>query len=477
MLDIQEHGWIYDFVSIMKKLFRGIEFGFLLLSGILIMSCSTKIEENTYLATLMTADPGHFHAALVQKVMYPAVNPKVYVFAPDGPEVQDHLNRIEGFNLRENDPTSWETVVYTGDDFFEKMIDQKPGNVLVLAGNNQKKTEYILEAIRNDIHVYSDKPMAINTDDFELLKEAFVLAEHKGLLLYDVMTERFEITSMMQKEMSLIPEIFGQLEEGTPDNPAVVKESVHHFFKYVSGSKIKRPPWFFDVTQEGDGIVDVTTHLVDLIQWTCYSGVILDYQKDIKMISASRWSTGLNEDQFEEVTQMTELPDYLDEYIDSDDILQVFCNGEMTYKLKNTYARVKVEWKYQAPEGTGDTHYSILRGTLADLEIRQGEAENYKPELYLIPHRLDVEYKTALMKAMSDLESKYQGVSIEEHGLGYHINIPEKYKVGHEAHFAQVTERFLEYLEKGKLPAWEIPNMIAKYYTTTAAFEMAKMNQ
>ena len=47
--------------------------------------------------------------------------------------------------------------------------------------------------------------------------------------------------------------------------------------------------------------------------------------------------------------------------------------------------------------------------------------------------------------------------------------IPAKYRVGHEAHFGQVTEHFLDYLKEGKLPDWEVPNMLAKYYTTTSA--------
>jgi hypothetical protein len=32
----------------------------------------------------------------------------------------------------------------------------------------------------------------------------------------------------------------------------------------------------------------------------------------------------------------------------------------------------------------------------------------------------------------------------------------------------------LQYLEAGKLPAWEVPNMLAKYYTTTQALDKAK---
>ncbi|HSH20869.1 MAG TPA: hypothetical protein VLA03_10465, partial [Draconibacterium sp.] len=57
---------------------------------------------------IMTLDPGHFHAALVQKSMYDQVDPVVHVYAPEGPDVEDHLNRINGFNTRAENPTSWE---------------------------------------------------------------------------------------------------------------------------------------------------------------------------------------------------------------------------------------------------------------------------------------------------------------------------------------------------------------------------------
>ena len=52
--------------------------------------------------------------------------------------------------------------------------------------------------------------------------------------------------------------------------------------------------------------------------------------------------------------------------------------------------------------------------------------------------------------------------------------IPAKYDNGHEQHFAQVANKYMEYLKDGKLPDWEVPNMITKYYTTTKALEMAK---
>ena len=55
-------------------------------------------EPGTPEIRLMTLDPGHFHAALVQKEMYPDVSPNVHVFAPLGPDLIGHLDRIAAFN-------------------------------------------------------------------------------------------------------------------------------------------------------------------------------------------------------------------------------------------------------------------------------------------------------------------------------------------------------------------------------------------
>ena len=84
------------------------------------------------------------------------------------------------------------------------------------------------------------------------------------------MTERYEITNALQRELSMLPEIFGTLQKGSPEKPAVEMESVHYFYKYVSGNVLTRPTWFMDVTQQGEGITDVATHLVDLVQWECF---------------------------------------------------------------------------------------------------------------------------------------------------------------------------------------------------------------
>jgi predicted dehydrogenase len=400
------------------------------------------------------------------------------VYAPESEDVNQHLNRINGYNTRSENPTSWNEIVYTGSDYFEKMINEKKGNVVVIAGNNLKKIDYIKASVDAGLNVLSDKPMAINAEAFKKLEESFRIAGEKGVLLYDIMTERSEITTLLQKEFSLLPEVFGTMEKGTVDNPAVTKESVHHFYKFVSGAALVRPAWFFDVNQQGEGIVDVTTHLVDLVQWECFPDQVIDYNKDIQIENAKRWVTALTPTDFEGVTKMKTYPEYLSNDV-KDSILNVYCNGEINYTLKGVHAKVSVIWNYKAPEGAGDTHYSIMRGTKANLVIRQGAEQNYKPTLYIEPvaGADTTGFAGVLASELKKVQAKFEGVEVKKLAGTWEVIAPDKYKVGHEAHFGQVAERYLQYLIDGKLPEWEVPNMLAKYYTTTKALEIAKAAQ
>ena len=46
----------------------------------------------------ITVDPGHFHAALVQKTQYHQVSRDVYVYAPAGDDLESHLAKIDAYN-------------------------------------------------------------------------------------------------------------------------------------------------------------------------------------------------------------------------------------------------------------------------------------------------------------------------------------------------------------------------------------------
>jgi hypothetical protein len=143
--------------------------------------------------------------------------------------------------------------------------------------------------------------MVIVPSDLDNLRKAFAAAESNGVLLFDIMTERHEITTILQREFSQLPDVFGELKNDTPNDPSITKESVHHFSKIVAGQPLKRPQWFFDVRQEGEGIVDVTTHLVDLVQWESFPEETLQ-PKDSTVLSARRWATPITPEQYKKVT-------------------------------------------------------------------------------------------------------------------------------------------------------------------------------
>ncbi len=128
---------------------------------------------------LMTLDPGHFHAALVQKESLPGVSPRVHIYAPLGFDLIERLKRVAGFNNRKENPTRWELEVHAGDDFLARMLREKPGNVVVIAGRNQGKIDRVKTCVEN------------------------------GLLINDA-------------------GVFGTIQKGSENDPAVYMESVHH---------------------------------------------------------------------------------------------------------------------------------------------------------------------------------------------------------------------------------------------------------
>jgi len=203
---------------------------------------------------------------------------------------------------------------------------------------------------------------------------------------------------------------------------------------------------------------------VDLVQWECFPEVALDYHKDIKMLSARRrWPTVLTPAQYQRVTgEKRNSP------------LSVYANGVMDYTIKGVHARVSVRWDFEAPPGGGDTHFSVLRGTLASLVIRHHSAHGYKPVLSVEPVRVTGDYEQALQRVIAGLQVEYPGLSLLRTARGWEVQAPARFELDHEATFAEITKKYLGFVKTGKMPAWEVPNMLAKYYTTTKALEMAR---
>jgi len=425
---------------------------------------------------LMTVDPGHFHAALVQKEMYAGVAERVDVYAPGGNDLTEHLNRIAAFNQRGQDPTTWDVQVHTGPDFFQRMLRERPGNVVILSGRNRGKIAQIVESVNGGLHVLADKPWILKSDDLPMVAASLAAADAKGVVAYDIMTERFEATNSLQRALVDDKATFGEIVQGTVEEPAVYMESVHYLKKVVAGAPNIRPPWFFDTAEQGEGFNDIGTHLVDLVQWTLFPEQAIDASSDVRVLSAQRWPTSISEPDFRSVTNEARFPQSLAASV-KDGTLEYYCNTLVSYTLRGNHIKLNVIWDWEPPAGGGDTHFAFYRGTRARIEVRQTRADRYLPELFVVPAAVAMKPQVlaALTARIASLKKDYPGLGVEDRGAELRVTIPDALRVGHEAHFAQVTANFLKYLrDRRTLPAWERPNMLAKYYVTTKGTELSR---
>lgn len=428
---------------------------------------------------LITLDPGHFHAALIQKEMYPGVSDVVHVFAPAGTDLAAHVNRVAQFNERPDRPTRWRLEIHAGPDFLERMLRERPGTVVVLSGRNRPKIDRIQASVNAGLHVLADKPWIISSGDLPRLESVLSTAAARGLVAYDVMTERFEITTMLQRAFVADDAVTGRVVPGTPGEPGVVMESVHHVMKTVAGVPNLRPAWFFDTEQQGEGLADVGTHLVDLVPWILFPQQTIDYKADIRLLAAERWPTVIPLSDFARVTGIHAFPASLGPRV-KDGRLHYDGNTSLLYTLRGIHTRVKVSWDFEAAPGAGDRHGAIVRGTRARIEVRQGPETKHRTELYIVPvSTADYAAVAAAAKArIAALQSTFRGVALEDSGRELHVIVPDEFRTGHEAHFAEVTRQFLAYVRNPRLmPAWEQSAMLAKYYVTTGGVALSRQNR
>lgn len=400
--------------------------------------------------------PGHFHASLLQKHMQEGIAPQVDVYAPEGPELQSYLTSIESFNSREENPTSWEVSLHTGDAFLQSLPAAGKNEAVLLAGNNRDKSDYISESVKKGYNVLSDKPMAISRQGYEKLVQAYGTAGDEGLVLMDLMTERYDAVNIITRDLLNSQDLFGTLD--LTDGVPVRISSVHHFYKEVGGIALTRPAWYYDVGQQGEGIADVTTHLIDLFFWQCFPGQAV-YPEDIRMTGATHYPTVVSAKQFYKSTGVKA------EF----DKLPVMCNGSLEFAAKGVPVRIDVRWNWSAPKGGGDTFEAVYKGSKCDLRVRQDKNSGFQKEIVLSPE--------ADVRALESVLAKYPGTTYRKLKSGeLLIVIPESMKVGHEDHFNLVAKQFFNYMRGEKMPLWESVNTLSKYYITTSALEMASRN-
>lgn len=401
------------------------------LAALIMASCRSSSEKQRE-KTMVIIDPGHFHASLIEKRLLPGVSDTVKVYAPEGQELDAYLEMVESFNERNDEPTSWYQDVHSGKDFLSQVPLAKKGDFVVLAGNNKRKTEYIFDAVSKGYNVLSDKPMAITPKGYSLLKEAYSQARKKKLILLDIMTERYDTLNALARKMISFDKVIGDTIE------SVSMVSVHHFYKKVTGSVLTRPAWYYDVKQQGIGIADVSTHLIDLVFWQCFPNVAIE-ESDVTMRNVQTWPTPISLEQYTTSTGERGFPEYLHDAVE-DGVLEVLANGRLDFEVNGVPISIEIKWNYEAPPSSGDTFEAVYKGNKGSLEIVQDFSTDFVKQMFL-----------------TDKDGKRM------------LNVPVQSRESHEDHFNRVARRFIDFIDGTPVPEWEGVNTLTKYYITTSA--------
>ena len=432
---------------------------FSLLPILMVVSCTRVATKRS----MVVINPVHYHAALIQKNKLENVSDTVNVYAPEGKELNAYLNTIKLFNGRKEHPTNWLESVHICNNCMDSLPVASKGDFIVLACPNNKKADYILSSVMKGYNVLSDKPMAININNFKKLKEAYDLAKEKGILIYDLMTERYDILNILVRKLISNKCFFGNFDGG------VSMSSVHHFFKNVAGSFLVRPEWYYDVGQQGEGITDVTTHLIDLVFWQCFPNEEI-YPEDIKLTAATHYSTPITLQQYEQSTGANSFPNYLN-YCSRDSTIDVMSNGTISFEVKQLPVDISVRWDFEAPDGSGDTFTAEYKGSKASIKIIQDKNTDFKKQLVLKAS------EESIKKVFFALKKDFPSLSMTPYRNGSWIfDVAPEDNLSHEEHFNLVCDAFLDYLQNNELPKWEISNTITKYFITTESVRIAQNN-
>ena len=417
--------------------------------------------------TLIVLNPGHFHAALTLRRAHTRLNDDVYVYADAGPDLDAFVDLVESFNQRPQDPTHWTLHVYRGMDHLDRLLSDRRGDVVVVAGRNDTKLDGIARLHEAGLFVLGDKPWLIRPQQRDRLKD---VAETPPLAM-DIMTERHEVTNRVQRALMAHPEVFGALHDDGAQ-PAISLKSVHHLYKTVNGLPLVRPAWYFDTAVQGEGITDVTTHLVDLAQWMM-GGQPFAYERDVELTSARQWVTRVPLQTFAQITGLADFDQRLRDRVEGG-ALSYLCNAAISYRLRGMPVHIESVWALEIPRGGGDLHWCLARGENADLIVDQSAATRFVAELFVHPIVSSRRYVTALEQAIAALQPMFPGISVDHADAGaFHIRIPKALRTTHEQHFAAVLDQFLALVDGGQPPSDLAPDLVTKYQLLARAAELS----
>jgi predicted dehydrogenase len=411
--------------------------------------------------TLAFLDPGHFHAALTLRERHPRVSEEIFVYAPPGPELDDFLALIDAFNRRGERPTAWRSVIRAGSGSLERLEAERPGDVVVLAGRNDRKMRLMRRCHDAGFHVLADKPWLAGWEGLDDLRHTLAA----GPLAVEIMTGRHDVTSLLTRRLVAEAEVFGDFTASSPGAPAVEMASVHHLEKMVNAAPLRRPAWFFDVRVQGDGIADIPTHMVDAAQRlvaASASRAAVPSGRALELIAARRWASSVPRSVFSRITGLPDFPPEIQPSVE-DGTLAYAGNAELSFRAGDVAVALDTRWDLTEPAGGGDTSRTVIRGTRAEIRIEQSASTGFRRRLSVVPRLPGDGRRSALERTVASWQAEYPGVTLAAADAGWEIRLPRALDAGHESHFPLVLADFLALIDQGGPRTALAADTLAKY--------------
>jgi predicted dehydrogenase len=422
--------------------------------------------------TLAFLEPGHFHAALTLREPHPRVSDEVVVYAAAGPgdsdgggEVAELLDLLAAFNRRSQHPTRWRPVVRAGPEPLERLLKERPGDVVILAGRNDRKMALVRRLHDAGFHVLADKPWITRAGALADVRHVLGGGSH----VMEMMTGRHAPAAAVAERLVSEPEVFGDFDTAGAE-PPIRLASVHHLEKAVNGAPLRRPPWFFDVRVQGDGLADIPTHLVDQAQRLLRSRAATDGAAEL--VAARRWSTLVPRALFARVTGVAGFPPDLRADVDGD-VLAYAGNAELVFRLRGVRVHLTTRWDLTEAPGGGDAHDAVIDGTVSRIRIEQGPRTGFRRRLVVAPRRNARNVGAALERALAAWQPVYPGIAVVGGPEGFEIEIPDAPGTGHESQFPLVLDEFLRAVDGGLGRDARAGETLAKYELLARALAMA----
>ncbi|MCP5029910.1 MAG: hypothetical protein GY929_26870 [Actinomycetia bacterium] len=155
-----------------------------------------------------------------------------------------------------------------------------------------------------------------------------------------------------------------------------------------------------------------------------------------------------------------------------DGVLALECNAEIRYRLGRHHVRQQTEWRRRTPPGGGDAHNATVWGSRAVVVSRQGPDTRHRPELHVgsddrrsLAGRLEA--------GVEAWQTEWPGLEMVESDVGFELVMPPDQSGGHETHFAQVLDRFLDLVDRGEWPAADAAAIRTRYTLLAGARDFA----